>query len=368
METTAQSGIGLYLHIPFCAQKCAYCDFASYADREAFWRPVVDAMLAEMARAQGLPVSTVFFGGGTPTVLPVAMLVALLEAARGAFVIAPDAEITVEANPGTVDAASLAALREAGVNRLSLGAQALQPALLETLGRIHRWEDVVKAVGDARTAGFVNLNLDLMYGLPGQTPAAFRDTLAAAIDLRPEHLSIYSLIVEEGTPFHTRYAERPEALPGEEAMEAMADDALWMTEAADLPRYEISNYAKPGFACRHNLIYWQRHDYLGIGCGAHSLLRNHRWGNARTLEGYLAGEREEEIAVSEHEARFERLMLGLRLVDGIPWEEQALYDTFRVPLEKLRARGLVDWDDERIWPTKRGLDLQNRVVLELMEA
>ncbi|MDL2319134.1 radical SAM family heme chaperone HemW [Eubacteriales bacterium OttesenSCG-928-A19] len=359
-------GIGLYLHIPFCARKCDYCDFASFADAGSLWRPVVDAMKAEMARAGGLAVDTIFFGGGTPTVLPTEMLAELLDAARAGFAVAQDAEITVEANPGTVDRAALEALRRAGVNRLSLGAQAMQPALLERLGRIHRWEDVLRAVEDARAVGFSNINLDLMYGLPGQTPADFRDTLDAAIALSPEHLSLYSLIVEQGTPFADRYAGHPELLPGEDAIESMSDDALWMTEEAGIPRYEISNYARPGFECRHNLVYWLRRDYLGIGCAAHSLLRNHRWGNAHTLEGYLAGEREEELIVSTEEARFERLMLGLRLVEGIPWEEQALYDQFKDRLERLRERGLVDWDDERIWPTKRGLDLQNRVVLELM--
>lgn len=357
--------IGLYLHIPFCVKKCDYCDFASFPGQQTLWQPVVDAMKAEMARAAGLSVGTIFFGGGTPTALPADMLLDLLAAAREHFAVAEDAEITVEANPGTVDLAKLKALRGAGVNRLSLGAQAMQPDILAGLGRIHRWADVVQAVEMARAAGFDNLNLDLMYGLPGQTPADFRDTLDAAFALMPEHLSLYSLILEEGTPFFARYEGG--GLPGEEANERMADDALWMTDEAGLPRYEISNYAKPGFACKHNLGYWLRRDYLGIGCAAHSLLHNHRWGNANTIEGYLAGEREEEIVISEHEARFERLMLGLRLVDGIPWEEQALYDQFRDKLEKLRERGLVEWDEKHIWPTARGLDLQNRIALELME-
>lgn len=359
-------GIGLYLHIPFCLRKCNYCDFASYPKREASFRPVMDAMKAEMARAAGLAVSTVFFGGGTPTSLPDDMLPELMASAREHFAVGADAEITVEANPGTVDAGSLAALRRAGINRVSLGAQALQPSLLETLGRSHRWEDVTRAVVDARSIGFDNINLDLMYGLPGQTTQMFRDTLDAAIALEVPHLSVYSLIIEEGTPFFQAYESHPEALPGEDDIAAMADDALWMTAGAGIERYEISNYARPGFECRHNLDCWLRQDYLGIGCAAHSLLRNHRWGNARDIEGYLRGEREEELVVTEEEARFERLMLGLRLVDGIPWGEQALFDQFKAALEKLRARGLVDWDDGRIWPTARGLDLQNRILVELL--
>lgn len=358
--------IGLYLHIPFCAKKCDYCDFASFPQQEGLWRPVVDAMKAEMERSEGLEVATVFMGGGTPTVLPAEMLAELLATARARYAIHSDAEITVEGNPGTLDMHKLRTLRDAGVNRLSIGAQAKQPQLLEALGRIHRWEDVVRAVQEARSAGLQNINLDLMYGLPGQTPAMFRETLDAAIALGPEHLSIYSLIIEEGTPFYARYAQG-RGLPDEEATEQMADDAIWITGDAGIERYEISNYARPGYACKHNLGYWLRKDYLGIGCAAHSLIDNHRWGNAHTLDGYLAGEREESIILTGRDALFERLMLGLRLVDGIPWEEQALYDTFRIPLEKLRERGLVQWDDERIWPTERGLDLQNRIALELME-
>ena len=359
-------GIGLYLHIPFCARKCAYCDFASFAGREDMAPAVLAAMRDEMRRAKGLKIATVYLGGGTPTCLRTEQLLGLLAEAKACFDIAPGAEVTVEANPGTVDAAKLAALREAGVNRLSLGAQAMQDALLETLGRIHRWADVERAVSDARSAGFDNISLDLMYGLPGQTPADFRASLDAALSLSPRHLSLYSLIVEENTPFHVRYADHPELLPGEDALCEMADDALWMAESAGLLRYEISNYAQPGFASQHNLGYWLRRDYLGIGCAAHSLLHNFRWGNAATLEGYLAGKRDEEIVVSEEEARFERLMLGLRLVDGIAWGEQALFDQFRPALEKLRMRGLMEWDEERVWLTPRGLDVQNRVLAELM--
>lgn len=359
--------IGLYLHIPFCLQKCGYCDFTSYSGRKEVWRPVVDAMKAEMVRAKGLRISTVYIGGGTPTALPAEQLTELLQAARECFMLEPDAEITVEANPGTVDARKLDTLRQAGVNRLSLGAQAMQPALLHTLGRIHCWEDVALAVSNARAAGFNNLSLDMMYGLPGQTPAQFRDSLDAALTLRPEHISLYSLIIEEGTPFYERYHDHPELLPGEDETAEMADDALWMTGDAGLTRYEISNYAKEGCESKHNMGYWLRRDYLGIGCAAHSLMQNHRWANASTLEGYLARAREEERIITEDEARFERLMLGLRLVEGIPWEEQALFDQYKEKMKKLRERGLMEWDDERVWLTGRGLDLQNRVMVELMD-
>ncbi len=359
--------IGLYLHIPFCKAKCAYCDFASYAGREDIQRPVIDKMLAEMAHAEGLAVSTVYIGGGTPTVLPTAWLVELLDAARRHFRIEADAEITVEANPGTVRAEALSALRRAGVNRLSLGAQESDPVLLNTLGRIHQWEAAEEAVRAARKAGIDNLSLDLIYGIPGQTPAAFRRTLEKALSLSPEHLSCYSLIIEEDTPFHARYAGHPELLPCEDAVCEMADDAEWMCQDAGLARYEISNYAKPGRESRHNLGYWLRRDYLGIGAGAHSLLRDFRWGNARDIDRYLAGERDEEREISPEEARFERLMLGLRLVEGIAWGDQAMLDAYLPRLRGLRDKGLVDFNEESVWPTKRGLDLQNRILTELMD-
>lgn len=360
-------GVGLYLHIPFCVKKCAYCDFPSYAGRGEVKEAVLKKMQEEMKRAQGLKISTVYMGGGTPTSLETADLQKLFACVFDCFDVDRDAEITVEANPGTVDLEKLQALRSSGVNRLSFGAQAMQTSLLETLGRIHTWEDVENAVGDARKAGFSNINLDLMYGLPGQTPRQWRETLESALKLSPQHISLYSLIVEEQTPFHARYARHPELLPGEDALEEMTDDALWMTQDAGLERYEISNYAREGFESRHNMDCWLRKNYLGIGCAAHSFMNEQRWHNDHTLEGYLAGKRSEILEISPKEARFERLMLGLRLVDGIEWGEQALFDQYEKQFKRLRESGLMDWDDEHLWLTRRGLDLQNQVLVSLME-
>ena len=357
---------GLYMHIPFCAKKCAYCDFTSFSNRQSDFEPVVSVMMAEMEQAQGLEIDTVFIGGGTPTVLPHALLVSLLDTAKRCFFIQNNAEITVEANPGTLEPKMLEALLKSGVNRLSIGAQAMQPHLLQTLGRIHTASDTEKSVQMARGAGFSNINIDVMYGLPGQAPGMFRDTLAWVFALEPKHISAYSLIIEEGTPFHLRYAGRPQALPSEDEIVEMSDDALSMAEDAGFPRYEISNYAKPGFECRHNLGYWLRFDYIGIGCAAHSLRDNRRYANASTIEGYLSGQRDEETVLTQEEARFERLMMGLRLVHGIFWEEQALFDPFMEPLKRLRQSGLVDYDEARVWPTGRGLDLHNRILMELM--
>lgn len=359
-------GVGLYLHIPFCARKCAYCDFKSYANREAFWLPVVAGMKKEIQFAHGLQVDTIYFGGGTPTLLPAALPHELMREIARNMDVKKGAEVSMEANPGTVDREKLAALRAMGVNRLSFGAQAAQDALLETLGRIHRWKDVEACVRDARAEGFENVSLDLMYGLPGQKPADFRESLEKALALNVKHLSLYSLIVEEGTPFYDRYHDHPELLPTEDELAEMDDDAHWLTEDAGLPRYEISNYAAPGFECRHNLIYWTRGDYLGVGCAAHSLMHNRRWQNADTLEGYMSGEKSNLQEIGPDEARFERLMLGLRLVDGIGWGDQETFNIYENKLRKLRDKGLCDWDDERLWLTPRGLELQNRVMVELM--
>lgn len=360
-------GVGLYLHIPFCKRKCGYCDFCSYAGREAFWLPVVAGMKQEICFAHGLDVDTIYFGGGTPTLLPVALLRELMREIYKNLNVAQGAEISMEANPGTVDREKLDALREMGVNRLSIGAQAAQDTLLETLGRIHRWGDVEEAVRGAQAAGFDNINLDLMYGLPGQKPGDFRRSLEAAIGLGVRHLSLYSLIIEEGTPFYQKYNGHPELLPNEEELAEMDDDAHWLTEEAGLPRYEISNYAAPGYECRHNLIYWTRRDYLGVGCGAASLMHERRWQNASTLEGYLRGEKSNLQQIGPDEARFERLMLGLRLVDGIGWGDQETYNIYREKLHKLRNQGLLEWDEERLWLTPRGMELQNRVLTELMD-
>lgn len=360
-------GAGLYLHIPFCKRKCAYCDFKSYANKEAFWLPVVAGMKKEIQFAHGLNVETIYFGGGTPTVLPTALLRELMREIFRNMNVAQDAEISMEANPGTVDAEKLDALRAMGVNRLSIGAQAAQDELLETLGRIHRWPDVEAAVRGAQAAGIDNINIDLMYGLPGQKPAHFRESLEKALDLGVKHLSLYSLIVEDGTPFYERYADHPELLPNEDELAEMDDDAHWMTEDAGLSRYEISNYAAEGFACRHNLIYWTRRDYLGIGCAAASLMHNRRWQNADTLEGYMRGEKSSLQKIGPDEERFERLMLGLRLVEGVDWGDQETFNTYRTKLLKLRNEGLCDWDEEHLWLTPRGLDLQNRVLTELMD-
>ncbi len=375
--------LALYVHIPFCEAKCVYCDFASFAGKKARIPAYLSALEAELlAQASAIgarTVRSVFFGGGTPTLLSGAQVAALMSAVRACFPLAADAEITMEGNPGTLRAADVAGYRAAGVNRVSLGAQAAQPRLLAALGRIHRWRDVEAGVALLRAEGFDNINLDLMFGLPGQRDADWRETLDAALALAPEHLSCYGLQVEEGTPLAARIAAgEGEPLPDEDAERAMYAEARRAAAQAGLEQYELSNFAKPGRACRQNLTYWRRGDYLGIGSAAHSLVGDVRWGNTPDLDAYLAALREgaspaaERGEIDAEEARFEAVMLGLRLTQGVSLVEfAARYGAtaeavWGAKLEALIRDGLLERSAGWLRLTDRGMDVQNAVLVELM--
>jgi oxygen-independent coproporphyrinogen-3 oxidase len=368
--------IGLYVHVPFCVSKCAYCDFASYAGREAEIPRYVEAVVREIERrgAQtGHPrADTIFLGGGTPSMLDEGQVTRILNALSEAFPIEADAEITCESNPGTLTTPFAEALRRAGVNRLSMGVQACQTRLLRLIGRIHDWEQVVASVDVARNAGFENLNLDLMFGLPSQTVADVRETLAAALALRPTHVSCYGLIVEEGTPICREIAAGKLALPEEEVEREMYELARQTLAEHDLQQYEISNFARPGYACRHNLGCWTRVPYLGFGCAAHSLFDECRTMNPSTLDAYLAGEEPTTEQLSREEARFESLMLGLRMTAGVKDADFArmhgmsMREAFGEKLDPPIARGLLEWHAGALRLTRRGMDLQNSVLVDLM--
>ncbi|MCQ2437381.1 MAG: radical SAM family heme chaperone HemW, partial [Clostridia bacterium] len=275
----------LYIHIPFCRSKCRYCDFASYPHRENCWDSYLTAVLKEadewQARMAGKTVPTVFFGGGTPTLLPPEKIVSLLEGLRARFAIADDAEITIEGNPGTVTLEGLRRLREAGFNRISFGAQAMEDRLLKGIGRIHTVSETEQAVALAREAGFDNLSLDLIYGLPGQSLDDWRLSLERATALSPEHISAYSLIVEEGTPLYDDVTAGKVTVPDDDQVVEMQRLGNRLLADKGYARYEISNYARTGRECRHNLTYWQRGDYLGLGVAAHSLFENERFEDLR---------------------------------------------------------------------------------------
>ena len=380
----------LYVHLPFCRSKCRYCDFPSFAGCETFMPAYVDAVLREAAlRAEQLghpELQTVFFGGGTPSLLPPELLTRLIRSLRALFPLAPDAEWTAEANPGTLTEAWLGAALEGGVNRLSLGVQAAQEPLLQMLGRIHTAKDAEASVRMARRAGFANLSLDLMFGLPGQTRQDWQDTLAFALGLQPEHLSCYGLIVEPGTMLEADVASGRLVLPGEEDERAMYDDALRLLAEQGYKQYEISNFARPGRRCRHNLGYWTHVPYLGLGSSAASMLPAdapgfvwRRESNPPKLADYLrmmengaAPERETSL-IDPAEARFETMMLGLRLTEGVAedaFEREhgvSLASVYGEKLKSLAAQGLLRHESGRWRLTRRGMDVQNAVLVELMD-
>jgi oxygen-independent coproporphyrinogen-3 oxidase len=286
------TAIGLYLHIPFCRQKCAYCDFSSYAGRESLVAPYLDALDREMALWHdhlgcGAQARTLYVGGGTPTVLPAAGLASLVERARRAFALPEEAEITVEANPGTVNSAYFRCLRRAGANRLSLGVQSYDDRLLALLGRIHNADQADASVRDARAAGFQNLNLDLMLGLPRQTLGDWQASVRRALDLAPQHLSLYALTVEQGTPLAAQIERGALPAPDDDLAAEMYEWAAGALARAGYDHYEISNWALPGYACRHNLVYWRNEPYLGLGAGAHSWFGGWRRANLRDPGAYI---------------------------------------------------------------------------------
>ena len=370
--------LSLYFHVPFCASKCAYCDFASFPGREGDWKKYFEALWDEMdgwrERLAERAVVTAFFGGGTPTLVPAEYIRETLDRARVLAPFAADIEITVEGNPGTLTPEKLATYRAAGVNRLSLGAQSFDDGLLRSLGRIHTAAQIREAVEMAREAGFSNVNLDLMYALPGQTEAQWLDSLDAAVALGVPHISAYSLIVEDGTPMAARVASGAATLPDDDDVNAMQRAGTDRLSAAGLVRYEISNYARPGHECRHNLVYWNRGDYLGLGCAAHSLLTGERFHNPASLDDYLSGERRLDAQMlTPRDAMEETLMLSTRTTRGLDLD--AWRHDFGAPFErgreavisKLKAGGLICVDNGFLYLTSRGMELQNAIVVELME-
>lgn len=372
--------VGLYLHVPFCLRKCRYCDFVSYPF-DAQEVELLAALLPEEARlrAATLPpakrrAATVFVGGGTPTVLPARTLATLLERTRACFYWPDDAEVTVEANPGTVTRDGLDTLRRAGVNRISLGMQAAQERLLRLLGRIHGFRDVVEAVRLVREAGFRNLNLDLMYGLPDQSLADWRATLDAAVALEPEHIAAYGLELAPATPLAELVRTGELALPPEELDREMYDFARDFLARHGYAQYEISNFARPGYACRHNLIYWHNGEYVGLGPAAHSYLDGVRQANEKELREWAARIRAGKLPVAEEERlntrtqMAETVFLGLRLTEeGL--DRQAFFarfgrdilDVYGAVIERLAGRGLLEVTAARLRLTPAAVPVANEV-------
>ena len=366
--------LGLYIHIPFCRSKCAYCDFYSLARSEehmdAYAAALRSSLRAAAPRAAEHIVDTVYFGGGTPSLLGAPRLAALLQTAADCFSLATDAEITFEANPESArDADALQTLRGAGFNRVSLGMQSADDGELRAIGRVHTARDTEEAVRAARRAGFDNLSLDLIYGLPGQTRGRWRETLAAAVALAPEHLSCYALKVELGTPL---YAQKDAAaLPGDDAQADMYLSAAEILAAHGYEHYEISNFARHGRASRHNLKYWTLSEYLGFGPGAHSDFGGRRFAVARDLGAFLAGNAvySEDAAIPPRERAAEYVMLGLRTARGVSADELSLpFGGAEAVLRECAAHGLAARSAGRWRLTARGFLVSNAIILRVQEA
>jgi oxygen-independent coproporphyrinogen-3 oxidase len=373
--------IGLYIHIPFCQAKCTYCDFNSYAGQEDLFDEYATALVREMEGAgRRWRVGTIYIGGGTPTVLPLSLLVRIVAGARQAFVVDGRAEISIEANPGTVDAAKLAGLRRLGINRLSLGVQSFDDQELRLLGRIHTAAEAIEAFQAARQAGFGNINLDLIYGLPDQRPACWESTLERALGLRPDHLSLYALSVEEGTPLAASIARGIISQADPDVAAEMYERAERILLTEGYTHYEISNWARtPAHRCQHNLTYWRNEPYLGIGAGAHSWSCGRRRANVAWPTDYMArvlgGERpnatEEEIDPTLEMG--ETMMMGLRLLDeGVPYEQfhrrfgLNLQHRFADELEELEELDLIETDGHRVRLSERGHLLGNQVFVRFL--
>lgn len=380
-----QKELELYVHIPFCVKKCSYCDFLSAPATEQTKEAYMAALFAEIGgRAKDYKdriVTSVFIGGGTPSLLSGDSIRQLMEHIREGFRLAPDAEITMEVNPGTVTTEKLTAFYAAGINRLSIGMQSAQEQELKILGRIHDFDGFCQVYREAVEAGFTNINVDVMSGLPGQTLASYKDTLEKVLRLEPmpQHISAYSLIVEEGTPF-AAMADRGELpLPEEDTERAMYEETIEVLAGYGFHRYEISNYALDGYECRHNVGYWIRRDYLGFGIGAASLIDNVRFQNGRDLNAYLAHPlacREEQQSLTTQEQMEETMFLGLRLIRGVSYPEfarcygQTLEEVYGEVIARNEADGLLtvreDETGRRLMLTGRGLDVSNYVMAQFL--
>ena len=368
--------IGLYVHIPFCKKKCNYCDFCSVACGSDKITRYTDNLIREIEsykRNPKIKIDTVFFGGGTPSVIDVGSFLKIASAVYDSFDVAADTELSVEVNPATLTDEKLSAFREVGVNRISIGLQSIHENEMKILGRIHTYDDFLKTYHMVRAAGIKNINVDLMYGIPEQSVSSFKKTLDAVIALSPEHVSAYGLIVEEGTPFFTNRDKLN--LPDEDTEYSMYLDADRKLFDAGYAHYEISNYAQPGYVCRHNLKYWRDEEYIGVGLAAHSYYLGKRFYNTASFDEYFedfgAKYRKEENANVGLD-KFEYAMLGLRLSEGISLAEykklfdESFADGNEEKLDAYIKAGFMQIKDGRLSFTAKGFYISNAIMAELL--
>ena len=366
--------ISLYVHVPYCRRKCHYCDFVSYVGREDTLANYRDRLLFELEQYKNdtLVVKTIFFGGGTPSQVDESLIGDVLEYVRQNFVLADDAEITVECNPCSADIKKLNAYKDFGVNRISIGVQSFNDNELEIIGRLHNSDKAVECVKNARSVGFENISIDLMQGIPCQTMESLMHSINTAISLDVDHISLYSLILEEGTPLYKMVESGKVTVANEDTDRLMYHYACQMLENAGYLQYEISNFAKTGFESRHNIAYWVRQDYVGIGCAAHSLYNGQRYSNPTALEEYLCGhigkQSESREVLSYTDVLEEIVMLGLRMNKGI---DLALFDDeclkkMTPTLDKLVKAELCAKRGTRFYATARGRDVLDSIIVDII--
>ena len=373
MMTTIKAR-GLYVHVPFCVRKCNYCDFCSFPESEITREKrtsYVDALVSEIFGYRQEPrcvIDTVFFGGGTPSLLEPSEIQRIFSAIRESFEILPEAEITLEANPGTLTEEKLRAYKNLGVNRISIGLQSIHENEQKKLGRIHNYSDFLECFRLARATGFENISVDLMYGIPEQTLDSFAKTLDAVIALSPEHVSAYGLIIEEGTPFFNCRESLP--LPTEDTECDMYRLAVDKLTAAGYSHYEISNYAGPGRESRHNLHYWRLDEYIGVGAAAHSYFDGRRYYNPDSLDEYTSGSRV--YVDSSDDAEFEYAMLAFRLAEGLSLDDfeakfsHRFIDSREALIERYVDLGYMRRDGQRLYLTDDGMYVSNAILAELL--
>lgn len=368
----------LYIHTPYCKSKCRYCDFPSYAGKEDTQEEYFRALNTEIKNSPhtGKAISTIFFGGGTPSIVDEKYIYEVMMTIRDNFSLTDDCEITIETNPKTLTKEKLRTYAECGINRISMGVQSPDDRILSVLGRIHNSDDVIKSVDMIREAGFVNYNLDIMCALPGQRLKDLEKSLEFAVNLSPTHISAYSLIIEEDTPFYDMQDELD--LPDEEEERKMYHLCKEFLSSYGYERYEVSNYAKEGYICRHNKYCWDYEDYIGFGSAAHSFCRPERWENTPYIEDYINAIKNNSSPVTSRESltkedmREEYIMLALRKTEGInlkKLKDEFEYDIFSdryMEINSLKEYGYIDISDNNLYITTKGFDISDSITLKLI--
>lgn len=376
--------LGLYLHLPFCISKCPYCDFNSYQLKEdnqisSYISALYKEITTYSQKLKKINIRTIYFGGGTPTILSGVQIYNILEFCKDKFTVDKNAEITIEANPGTLDGEKIKLLIESGINRLSLGAQSFNDLFLKKLGRIHNTQDIIDSYYLAREKGFNNINIDIMFALPDQTTKDFQITLKKAVSLKPDHLSLYNLTIKSGTEYYKKYKGSKLKLPTEDEEFDMYNWAIKYLEENDFEHYEIANFARPHKRSMHNLIYWQNKPYLGIGAGAYSFIRGYRYMNFKDPARYIKEVMDDKLPIDNGEKlslrkrMIETIILGLRTKDGVGYKKFKtrfkvdINNIFHKQINELVNLGLLQKDDFKIKLTKRGIFLADTVFREFVD-